>query len=257
MSGRGVPISQRCRRVCRMNIRRRLSERNCSCGRKILHSRCAASSLQALAELTPVSGTRTQEHFSGSRRASRPGCLKKWACGLLRPWIRRRLEQDYYCSPTKRYAAVNTVDSRGMFRGGNPNSPSKPNRRVRWIRCRKSRNRTGGKAYIHRNDLDNAMEEGIEASRTSYTLGFYLTVADRGCDKFHALKVQTHRPRLQLFYRQGYYAKRAAARYAGFVQRLEPGSAVLNQVDSAAVLITASYRFRRSGYSARYRQSSP
>src|ERR1019366_3346250 len=94
--------------------------------------------------------------------------------------------------------AVNTVDSRGMFRGGDPNSPS--NRMGRTLdTLQEIADRAGGKAYIRRNDLDTAIEEGIEASRSAYTLGFYLTVADRD-EKFHALKVQAHRRGLQLFY---------------------------------------------------------
>ncbi len=100
--------------------------------------------------------------------------------------------------------AVNTVDSRGMFRGGDPNSPS--NRLGGTLdTLQEIADRTGGRAYIRRNDLDNAMEEGIEASRSTYTLGFYLTPADRD-ERFHALKVLARRPGLQLFYRQGYYA---------------------------------------------------
>ncbi len=129
--------------------------------------------------------------------------------------------------------AVNTVDSRGMFRGGNPNSPSNPLGGT-LDTLQEIADRTGGKAYIRRNDLDNAIEEGIEASRATYTLGFYLTVADRD-ERFHALKVLAHRPGLQMFYRQGYYAGNTDM----------PGSskdaldaALLNQIDSAGVPIT-------------------
>jgi VWFA-related protein len=130
--------------------------------------------------------------------------------------------------------AVNTVDSRGMFRGGDPNSPS--NRIGGTLdTLQEIADRTGGKAYIRRNDLDNAMEEGIEASRSTYTLGFYLTVADRD-EKFHALKVQAHRPGLQLFYRQGYYAGNTDMPGSS---KGDLESALLNQIDSAGVLITA------------------
>ena len=124
--------------------------------------------------------------------------------------------------------AVNTVDSRGMFRGGNPNTGTLDT-------LQEIAGRTGGQAYIRRNDLDNAMEEGIEASRATYTLGFYLTPADRD-DKFHALKVQAHRPGLQLFYRQGYYA--GDSDMPG-LSKGDLESALLNQMDSAGVLITA------------------
>ena len=116
--------------------------------------------------------------------------------------------------------AVNTVDSRGMFRAGDPNSPSNPLGGT-LDTLQEIASRTGGQAYIRRNDLDNAMEEGIEGSRATYILGFYLNAADRD-EKFHALKVQAHRAGLQLFYRQGYYA----------------GNTDL-PIDSAGVLITA------------------
>jgi VWFA-related protein len=50
---------------------------------------------------------------------------------------------------------------------------------------------TGGKAYYRRNDLDVALAEGIADSRSSYTLGFYLTEVD---GKYHELKVRVDRP---------------------------------------------------------------
>jgi hypothetical protein len=65
--------------------------------------------------------------------------------------------------------------------------------------------KTGGKAYFNRNDLDGAMAEGIGASRTIYTLRFHLPDSERD-KRFHALKVKVDRPGLELFYRQGYYA---------------------------------------------------
>ncbi len=136
--------------------------------------------------------------------------------------------------------AVNTVDSRGMFLcGGDPNSPS--NRVGGTLdTLQEIAARTGGNSYIRRNDLDNAMEEGIEASRTTYTLGFYLNAADRD-DKFHAVKVQAHRAGLQLFYRQGYYAGNTDMPNSSkdSVRGGEPEAAMLNRADSPDVLITA------------------
>jgi len=129
--------------------------------------------------------------------------------------------------------AVNTVDSRGNFRGGNPNTGTLDT-------MQEISGRTGGTAYFRRNDLDVAIEEGIEASRTTYTLGFYLNATDRD-DKFHTLKVLAARRGLQLSYRQGYYAGNtempdsAKDRSAG--SDLE--SALLNQADSKDVGITA------------------
>ena len=65
--------------------------------------------------------------------------------------------------------------------------------------------RTGGKAYYNRNDLDAAMAEAIEDKRTSYTLAFYLGDTERD-GRFHRLSVHVNRPHLDLHYRQGYIA---------------------------------------------------
>jgi VWFA-related protein len=63
--------------------------------------------------------------------------------------------------------------------------------------------RTGGQAIIHRNDLGDAMAEGIANSRPGYTLGFYLGELD---GNYHELKVRVSRPGLQLDHRLGYVA---------------------------------------------------
>jgi hypothetical protein len=66
-------------------------------------------------------------------------------------------------------------------------------------------NDTGGKAYLHRNDLDNALVEAIEAPRHTYVLGFYLSEEERD-EEYHRLAVQVSRQGLKLSHRQGYYA---------------------------------------------------
>ncbi len=53
---------------------------------------------------------------------------------------------------------VNTVDSRGLFRGSNPNTGT-------ILTMRNIADATGGKAYYGRNDMDDAMAGGITASR--------------------------------------------------------------------------------------------
>ncbi len=95
--------------------------------------------------------------------------------------------------------AVNAVDSNGL--GGPPR---------RWGRnttdtMQQIADETGGVAYLRRNDLDEALAEGIQAARDSYTLGFYLADEERD-GKFHKLAVSTGRPNLQLQYRPGYFA---------------------------------------------------
>ncbi len=126
--------------------------------------------------------------------------------------------------------AVNTVDSRGLFIGSNPNGPT-------ISAMQQIAETTGGKAFFGRNDMDAAMASGIEASRTNYTLGFYLGDDERD-NKFHALRVKVNRPGLQLFYRQGYYAGNTDLPMPAN-DKAETEAALLNQVDSNAVGITA------------------
>jgi len=96
---------------------------------------------------------------------------------------------------------------------------------------------TGGNAYSGRNDIDFAMAEGIDASRASYTLAFYLAGEDRN-NKFHNLKVIVGHPGLRLYYRQGYYAGDdelpAHDRAKGYLE-----ANLLNQANSTGVGITA------------------
>ena len=92
--------------------------------------------------------------------------------------------------------AVNVVDSRGLYGASNPVTGT-------IAVMEEVAERTGGKAYYGRNDLDGAIAEGIAASRTTYTLRFHLGDDERD-NKFHALNIKGDRPGLQLFYRQSY-----------------------------------------------------
>ncbi len=124
--------------------------------------------------------------------------------------------------------AVNVVDDRGIFRGSNPNEGTVDSMREIAVR-------TGGTAYFGRNDLDTAMEQGIEASRVTYTLGFYLADNERD-GKYHTLLVNADRPGLQLLYRQGYDA---GNRDQPATRKDDLDATLLNQADSKAVGITA------------------
>jgi VWFA-related protein len=127
--------------------------------------------------------------------------------------------------------AVNAVDSNGL--GGPPR---------RWGRnatdaMQQIADETGGETIVRRNDLDEALAEGIRAARGSYTLGFYLADEERD-GKFHRLAVSTERPNLQLQYRPGYFADEGVNRDSN--QRKMPlESALLSPVDSPAIGITA------------------
>lgn len=97
--------------------------------------------------------------------------------------------------------------------------------------------RTGGQSWRESFDLDAIMARQIEATRTTYTLAFYLSDRERD-NRLHALKVRTDRPGLSLYYRQGYYAGSAEPPGAKPADR-NPESALINQMDSPEVGITA------------------
>jgi VWFA-related protein len=68
---------------------------------------------------------------------------------------------------------------------------------------------TGGRAFVNTNDLTGAIRHAVEDSAVTYTLGFY--ISPNSLDgKFHELKVQVHRPGLNLRYPKGYFALRDA-----------------------------------------------
>jgi VWFA-related protein len=126
---------------------------------------------------------------------------------------------------------VNTVDSNGI--GGPPRF---------WgpgaiLTLQHVAEKTGGRAYYHRNDLDGAMALGIADSRSSYTLGFYLTKPD---GKYHELKVRVDRPGLQLNYRRGYYARNETVRSASS-RKWDLQAALMNPSGFADVGITARF----------------
>jgi VWFA-related protein len=65
--------------------------------------------------------------------------------------------------------------------------------------------RTGGKAFYNRNDIDNAIRRGIEDGSTYYTLGYYPSNKDWN-GKFRKIKVKVAREGVKLSYRLGYFA---------------------------------------------------
>ena len=96
--------------------------------------------------------------------------------------------------------------------------------------------RTGGKAYYNRNDLDAAMAEAIEDKRTSYTLAFYLGDNERD-GRFHRLSVHVNRPHLDLHHRQGYIAG-TDRRSEQAQKKTELESIFLSPLDATGVGIT-------------------
>jgi VWFA-related protein len=65
--------------------------------------------------------------------------------------------------------------------------------------------KTGGKAYYNRNDIDNALGNGMEDGSTYYMVGYYPQNRDWN-GKFRKIEVKTRRPGVKLRYRTGYFA---------------------------------------------------
>jgi len=70
--------------------------------------------------------------------------------------------------------------------------------------------KTGGKAYYNRNDIDNALGDGIEDGSTYYMIGYY--PQNKNWDgRFRKIEVKTRRSGIKLRYRTGYFALDRAA----------------------------------------------
>jgi VWFA-related protein len=98
---------------------------------------------------------------------------------------------------------------------------------------------TGGRMWT--SGSKEALAAGIEESRRTYTLGFYLADGERD-GKFHGLQLTVNRPGLQLSHRRGYYAGMTdmpdpVMEKVHNAETLE--TALLNQIDSPAIGITA------------------
>ncbi|MCL4523406.1 MAG: VWA domain-containing protein [Acidobacteria bacterium] len=65
--------------------------------------------------------------------------------------------------------------------------------------------RTGGKAYYNRNDIDGAVRSAMDDSRVSYVLGYY-PAHGKWDGHFVELKVKVKRPGLRVRARAGYFA---------------------------------------------------
>ncbi len=94
---------------------------------------------------------------------------------------------------------------------------------------------TGGQTYYQDADLSAALSRGIDSTRNSYTLGFYVPTLD---GTYHTLKVAVDRPGVTLTYRRGYYdeddSQRAAANKTS-----DLSAALLNPAGETGVGITA------------------
>jgi VWFA-related protein len=65
--------------------------------------------------------------------------------------------------------------------------------------------KTGGVAYVNRNDLDRGVRKALDDSREVYVMTYYpKAIAEDGA--YHQIRVRTGRPGVQLRFRRGYYA---------------------------------------------------
>lgn len=70
--------------------------------------------------------------------------------------------------------------------------------------------KTGGKAYYNRNDINNALSDGIDDGSTYYMVGYY--PQNKNWDgRFRKIEVKTRRHGINLRYRTGYFAIDRAA----------------------------------------------
>lgn len=78
--------------------------------------------------------------------------------------------------------------------------------------------KTGGKAYYNRNDIDNALSDGISDGSTYYSVGYY--PQNKNWDgRFRKIEVKTKRSGAHLHYRTGYYALDRAVDFARHPER--------------------------------------
>jgi hypothetical protein len=108
--------------------------------------------------------------------------------------------------------AIYPVDAHGVLLNGNFSgaSTTRPDHRTIDISgsdqqqtMRILASRTGGKAFINRNDLDHAIGEAIADSEVSYTIGFYPTESKMD-GSYHKLTLKLDIPHENLRYRDGY-----------------------------------------------------
>jgi VWFA-related protein len=97
--------------------------------------------------------------------------------------------------------------------------------------------RTGGRAFYNRNDIDGAVRSAVNDAKVTYTLGFYSPESDWD-GKFHDLKVKVNRPGVEVRYRKGFVAVADPAPSAKDL-RAEVTSLLSNSLDATAIGINA------------------
>ncbi len=102
--------------------------------------------------------------------------------------------------------ALYPVDSRAL----STESPADDAHEYTWPTMDFFAQRTGGKAFYGRNDMETGMLSAAEDVEVSYTLGYYAPRTGQP-EGFHKLTVKSLRPGVTLRYKEGYFAETAAA----------------------------------------------
>jgi hypothetical protein len=80
--------------------------------------------------------------------------------------------------------------------------------------------KTGGKAYYNRNDINNALSDGIDDGSTYYMVGYY-PQNKKWDGRFRKIEVKTRRQGINLRYRTGYFAIDRAAYLAQYPEQTD------------------------------------
>lgn len=105
--------------------------------------------------------------------------------------------------------------------------------------------RTGGKTFFNRNDIDTGVRTSLDDGSTYYTLEYY-PANKTWNNKFRHIKVSVGRPGVKLQYRDGYYANNpltvlgTATMENEFSQALDINAPALTAVSFAAAVLPAS-----------------
>jgi hypothetical protein len=140
-----------------------------------------------------------------------------------------------------RYAPIPSASQRsGAFAGG---PLWKPDNHGTFIELAE---RTGGKAYYNRNDIDGAVREVFADSKVTYTLAYY-PAEPQTKQTFREIKVKVNRPGTSLRHRKGYFSLSDLPAEDARAIEAELRTAVWSPLDATAVAMNARVDLVESG----------
>jgi VWFA-related protein len=98
--------------------------------------------------------------------------------------------------------------------------------------------RTGGKAYYNRNDIDRAVREVFEDGEVTYTLGYYPSEPKLD-GSFRDIKVKVTRPGIEVRHRKGYFSFQDLKAEDERAVKADLKNAVWSPLDATAVALNA------------------